>query len=97
MLCGMIESHKRAIGMSTFQLIYGAEVFFIGSLGVPFMKLLQEQHDEPNHMQIRINHIIELDELRDKAYGKVQIHQEKMKNTFYRKVEEEHVEIESRR
>ena len=52
------------------------------------MKLLQEQQDEPNHMQRRINQIIELNELRDKAYDKVHIHQEKMKNTFDRRVKE---------
>ena len=57
------------------------------------MKLLQEQYDEPNHMQRRINQIIELNELRDKCYGKVQVHQEKMKNTFDRKVKEEQFQI----
>ena len=66
---------KREIGMSPFQLVYGAEVVFPSSLGVPVMKLLQEQQDEPSHVQRRINQIIELNELRDKAYGKVQIHQ----------------------
>ena len=40
-------------------------------------------------MQRRINKIIELSELRYKAYDKVQIHQEKMKNTFDRKVKED--------
>ena len=81
-------STKREIGMSPFQLVYGVEVVFIASLGVPVMKLLQEQEDEPNHMQRRINQIIELNELRNKAYGKVQVHQENMKNTFDRKVKE---------
>ena len=75
--------------MSPFQLVYGDQVVFLASLGVPVMKLLQERQHEPNHMQRRINQIIELNELRDKAYGKVQIHQEKVKNTFDRKVKEE--------
>ena len=57
------------------------------------MKLLQEQHDEPNHMQRRINQIIELSELRDKAYDRVHIHQEKMKNTFDRKVKDDTFQI----
>ena len=60
--------------MSPFQLVYGAEVVFTTSLGVLVMKLLQEQQDEPNNMQRRINQIIELNELRDKTYDKVQIH-----------------------
>ena len=58
------------------------------------MNLLQEQQDEPNHMQRRINQIIELNELRDKSYGRVQIHQERMKNTFDRKVKEELFQID---
>ena len=35
------------------------------------------------------NQIIELNEVRDKAYVKVQIHQEKMKNTFNRRIKED--------
>ena len=44
-------------------------------------------------MQRRINQIIELDELRDKAYDKVKIHQEKKKKTFDMKVKEEKFHI----
>ena len=44
-------------------------------------------------MQRRINQIIELNELRDKAYDKVQIHQEKMKNTIDRKIKEDIFQI----
>ena len=60
-------STKRAIGMSLFQIVYGAEVFFPASLGVPVMKLLWDPLDEPNPIQGRINQIIELNEVRDKA------------------------------
>ena len=81
-------STKRAIGMSPFQLVYGTEVIFPASLGVPVMKLLRDPLDEPNPIQRRINQIIELSEVRDKAYDKVQVHQEKMKNTFDRKIKE---------
>ena len=41
-------STKRAIGMSPFQLVYGAEVIFPASLGIPVMKLLRDPLDEPN-------------------------------------------------
>ena len=82
-------STKRAIGMSPFQLVYGVEVVFPASLGVAVMILLQEQDDEPNHMKGRINQIIELNEMREKYYDKVHMHQEKMKNTFDRNVKEE--------
>ena len=70
-------STKRAIGMSPFQLVYGTEVIFLALLGVPVMKYFQEQQEEPNHMHRRINQIIELEEQRNKAYDKVQVHQEK--------------------
>ena len=62
---------QRAIGMSPFQLLDEAEVIFIVYLGLFVMKLLQEQEEEPNHMQRRINQIIEVNEVRDKAYDKV--------------------------
>ena len=45
-------------------------------------------------MQRRINHIIELEEQRNKAYDKVQLHQEKIKNTFDRRVKEEQFHID---
>ena len=38
--------------------------------------------------------MIELNELRDKAYDKVQIHQEKMKNTFDRKIKEDIFQVD---
>ena len=64
-------------------------VLFPASLGLPVMKLLQKEGDEPNHIQRMINQIIELNEMRDKAYDKVQVHQEKMKKSFDRRVKED--------
>ena len=61
-----ITSTKREIGMSPFQLVYGAEVGFPVSLGLLVMKLLQEHGNKPNHTQRRINQIIELNEMRKK-------------------------------
>ena len=45
-------------------------------------------------MQRRINQIIELNELRDKASDKVQIHQEKMKNNFDRRIKEDIFQVD---
>ena len=87
-------STKRVIGMSPFQLVYGTEVIFPASLGVPVMKYFREQQEEPNHMQRRINQIIELQEQRNKAYDKVKTHQEKMKDTFDRRVKEEQFQVD---
>ena len=74
--------------------MYGTEVVFPASLGVPVMRYFQEQQEEPNHMQRRINQIIELEEKRSKAYDKVQSHQEKIKNIFDKRVKEEEFQID---
>ena len=46
--------------MSPYQLIYGIDVVFPTSLGVPVMKLLQEVQTEENDMQRRLNQTIHL-------------------------------------
>ena len=51
---------KRSIGMCPYQLVYGTNVVFPTSLGVPVMKLLQEVQVEPNEIQRRINQMIQL-------------------------------------
>ena len=58
------------------------------------MKLLRDPLDDPNPIKRRINQIIELNEVRDKAYDKVQIHQEKMKNTFNRRIKEDVLQVD---
>ena len=73
--------------------MYGAEIIFLVSLGFPVMKLLQENDEEPNHMHRRINQIIEFNELREKEYDRVQVHQENIMKTFERRVKEEQFHI----
>ena len=58
------------------------------------MKLLQDQLNEPNPMKKRINQIIELNEMRDKSYDKVQTDQAKMKNTIDRRIKEDVFQVE---
>ena len=81
-------STKRDIGMSPFQLVYGAGIIFLVSLGLRVMKLFQEQDEELNHMQRRINQLIELHQMIERQYDRVHVHQEKMKKTFDRKIKE---------
>ena len=71
-LCADRISTKRAIGMSSFQLVYRCEVVFLAYLGVPVMRLLQEHQNKLDHMHRRINQINESNELRDKAYNAMQ-------------------------
>ena len=79
-------STKKSIGTSPFQLVYGINVFFPTSLGIQVLKFLQNQEEEPNSMQNRINHLIELQEIREDVYHKSQKFQEKMKDIFDRKI-----------
>ena len=46
---------KKSIGMSPYQLVYGADAIFPTSLGVSLMKLIQEAQSEENDMLRRIN------------------------------------------
>ena len=41
-------STKKSIGTSPFQLVYGTDVVFPTSLGVPMMKYIQEESSELN-------------------------------------------------
>ena len=76
MLCGLTESTlKEPLECHHSSWYMDIEMVFPASLGVPVMKLLQEQQDQPYHLQRRINQIIEINEVRDRAYDKIQLHQ----------------------
>jgi hypothetical protein len=45
---------KRSLGTSPFQLVYGIDVVFPTQLGLPVLKFLQEEIEEPNDIQRRI-------------------------------------------
>jgi hypothetical protein len=55
--------------MFPYQLVYGIDVVFPTSLGVPVMKLLQEVQAEPNDTQRRINQMIQLQQSREEVYN----------------------------
>ena len=50
---------KKSIGTSPFQLVYGTDVIFLVQLGLPVMKFLREEMEEPNVVQRRILQFIE--------------------------------------
>ena len=58
---------KRSIGTSPYQLVYGMEVVFPSSLGIPVIKSLQEVQAEPNDIQRRINQTIHLQQTREEV------------------------------
>ena len=51
---------KKAIGTCPFQIVYGIEAVFPIQLGLPVMKFMQENVEEPNEVQHRIFQMIEL-------------------------------------
>jgi hypothetical protein len=55
--------------MSPYKLVYGMDVVFPTSLGVPVMKLLQEVQVERNKIQRRINQMIQQQQSREEVYN----------------------------
>ena len=72
----------KSIGASPFQLVYGIDVVFPTSLGIPVMKYIQEEDSEPNPTQRRFNQLIKVHQLREGLFDKVQTYQEKLKQVF---------------
>jgi len=64
---------KKSIGTSPYQLVYGMEVVFPSSLGVPVMKILQELQVEPNSIQRIINQNIHLQQTKEEVYIRSQV------------------------
>ena len=51
---------KRSIGLSPFQLVYGAEAVFHSQLAIPVAKFLQDHQEEPDDMIRRIHQLVEV-------------------------------------
>jgi transposase InsO family protein len=51
---------KIAIGLSPFQLVYGAEAIFPSQLAIPVAKFLQDHQEEPDDMIRRIHRLVEV-------------------------------------
>ena len=73
---------KRSIATSHFQIVYGTQVVFPTSLGMPILKLMQENEANPNYIQRRINQLIHVQQMREEVYNNTQLHQDKMKKVF---------------
>jgi hypothetical protein len=73
---------KRSISTSSFQIVYGTYAVFPTSSGLPVMKLLQEQEVEPNDIQIRINQLIHVQQMREEVYKNKKLHQDTMERVF---------------
>jgi transposase InsO family protein len=56
---------KRSIGISPFQLVYGAEAVFPSQLAIPVAKFFQDYQEEPNDMIRRIHQLVEVQQIRE--------------------------------
>ena len=79
---------KKSIGTSPYQLVYGMDVVFPSSLGVPVMKIIQELQVETNDIQRRINQTIHLQQTREEVCIKSQVIQGKIKKIYDKKTKE---------
>ena len=61
---------KKEIGTSPFQLVYGTDVVFRVQLGIPVMKFLQDNQEEPIDIQRRVYVLIELQQDRESVEEK---------------------------
>jgi hypothetical protein len=77
---------KKSIGTSPFKLVYGTEAIFPVQLALSVAKFLQETDSEPSDLTRRIHNLVELQQDREQLLEKTELHQERIKETFYKKV-----------
>jgi transposase InsO family protein len=77
---------KKSIGTSPFKLVYGTEAIFPVQLALPVAKFLQETDSEPSDLTRRIHNLVELQQDREQLLEKTELHQERIKQTFDKKV-----------
>jgi hypothetical protein len=84
---------RRSIATSPFQIVYVTEAIFTTSLGLPLMRLLQEKDVEPDATQRMTNELINVQQTREKAFNKSQLHQDMIKNAFDRHTKEDDFKV----
>jgi hypothetical protein len=77
---------KKSIGTSPFKLVYGTEAIFPVQLALSVAKFLQETDSEPSDLTRRIHNLVELQQDREQLLEKIELHQERIKETFDKKV-----------
>jgi hypothetical protein len=79
-------TNKKSIGTSPFKLVYGTEAIFPVQLALLVANFLQENDSKPSDLTRRIHNLVELQQVREKLLEKTELHQEKMKEIFNKKV-----------
>jgi hypothetical protein len=78
-----------SLGISPFQLVYGIEYVFPTQIGLPILKLLQEEMEETNDIQRRILQIIQVHQKREELNHLTEAYQRKIKLSFDKKNKKE--------
>ena len=79
MLFGPTNHKEDSTGKSPFELVYGLTATLPVSMQIPVFRMISEYGTKGEEMELRINHIIELDESRRAALDQVLTHQESVK------------------
>jgi hypothetical protein len=80
---------KKSIGTSPFQLVYGIDEILPTQLGLPVLKFLQEELEEPNDIQRKCFQIIEVQQKREKLNEEYESYQSKVKEEFDKKTKKD--------
>ena len=67
-------------------MVYGTEAIFSVQLALPVANFLQETNSEPSDLTRRIHNLVELQQDRELLLEKTELHQERIKETFDKKV-----------
>jgi hypothetical protein len=84
-----IISTKKSLGTSPFHLVYGIDIVFPTHLGIPVLKFLQEEIEEPNDIQRRIFQILEVQQRREALEHRTESYQNNIKSIFDKKTKKE--------
>jgi hypothetical protein len=84
---------KRSIGISPFQLVYGAEAVFPSQLAIPVAKFFQDYQEEPNDMIRRIHQLVEVQQAREQVVDRIQDQQQRIKQVFDKKAKKEEFQL----
>ena len=82
---GRLCQHKISIGTYPFQIVYITDSIFPIHLSLLVIKL-QEELEEPNEIQRRMLHLIEVHQTREALVEKAQIYKDKVKVVFDKRV-----------
>ena len=84
---------KRSIGISPFQLVYGAEAVLPSQLAIPVAKFFWDYQEEVDDMIIRVHQLVEVQQAREQVVDRIQDQQQRIKQVFDKKAKKERFQL----